>query len=88
MAKKIYIDVTGELVIDSLTEGGVATYIPAYSELTRVIHPGDMLEIRYSYSGRKVVLPTGYADLTDQGGVAYASFAALWDALTPYFASN
>ena len=87
MAKKIYIDTTGELVIDALEEGGTAVYIPAFSEITRIKHLNDALEIRYSYASVKVVLPTSYTKFADESGTAYPTFAALWLALDPYFSN-
>ena len=81
MATKIYVDTTGELVI----EGTNRRKIPAFTELERLEVDDESLIIIYGSTGRGVLAQTIYSNLQDSGGTPYASFAALTLALDSFF---
>ena len=83
MALKIYVETTGELIVEDTTIGTKQAY-PAFSELKRGIN-GDVVTVTSISTNKEV------ADIEDatvwqtKAGVAYVSGAALWTALDTYF---
>lgn len=81
MATKIYVDTTGELVIDR----GWEHRYPAYSEIQRIKTTATSLMLRTINTDIEVLESTEFGDLQLSNGTAYASFAALKTALDPFF---
>ena len=82
MALKLYVETTGELVIEKQRQFNY----PAYSELTRINNGNGSISIStFDESLRTYVSQTPYTELADKSGVVYPSFQAMWDAITPYF---
>ena len=86
MATKIYEDATTkELVI---VRGTLESRFAAFSDLSRVNDNNLNLSITHSDNGMTVLDPTLFSDLQNEGGSAYASFAALKTALDGFFDSS
>ena len=83
MAQKIYVETTGELIVEDTTAGSKRGY-PAYSELERNQN-GDTLNVRSLGSNRNLVLIEDATDWETKAGSAYADGDALWTALDSYF---
>tara|TARA_R110002153_G_scaffold159193_1_gene311333 strand:+ start:422 stop:685 length:264 start_codon:yes stop_codon:yes gene_type:complete len=82
MALKLYVETTGELVIERQRQFNY----PAYSELTRINEGNGSISIQtFDESIKTYVDHTQFTEITDKAGVAYPSFQAMWDAITPYF---
>ena len=83
MATKIYEDATTkELVI---VRGTLESRYAAFSDLSRINDNSSLISITHSNTGRSVLDPTVFSDLQNEGGSAYASFAALKSALDGFF---
>jgi len=82
MAIKLYVESTGELVIERQRQKNY----PPYSELIRVKDSAELISITtFDESLKTYVNQTNFADITDKSGTPYVSFQAMWDAITPYF---
>ena len=78
---KLYVDTTGELVLDN----GWEYRYPAFSEIQRIKIDSDYLRLESIATNRILLDTTIYSDLETSGGTPYASFAALKTALDTYF---
>ncbi len=85
MAIKIFVDTTGELVVNKTENGGDIERYPAFCEITRHQRDADKIIIKSITRGNTIVVPTAFGDIEDEGGTPYANYTALFDALTPYF---
>lgn len=82
MAIKLYVEETGELVIERQRQKNY----PAYSELVRVKDSAELITITtFDESLKTYVNQTNFRVITDKAGTPYVSFQAMWDAITPYF---
>jgi hypothetical protein len=82
MALKLYVETTGELVIERQRQFNY----PAYSELIRTKDDAERISITtFDTTLKTYVQQTPYTEITDKAGTPYATFQAMWDAITPYF---
>ncbi len=78
---KLYVDTTGELVLDN----GWEYRYPAFSEIQRIKIDSNYLRLEAISTNRLILDTTIYSDIEDSGGTPYANFAALKAALDSYF---
>ena len=82
MSLKLYVETTGELVIERQRQFNY----PAYSELIRTKDDAERISITtFDTSLKTYITQTPYTEITDKAGTPYVSFQAMWDAITPYF---
>ncbi len=88
---KLYVDTTGELVLDNSTnplsqlDDGWEYRYPAFSEIQRINVDSNYLRLEGVSTDRVILSTTIYSDIEDSGGTPYVSFAALKTALDSYF---
>ncbi len=83
MANKIYVETTGELIVEDTTAGTKRGY-PAFCEIKRS-QDSNALLIESIASNRAVVDIADASDWQNKAGSAYADGDALWTALDTYF---
>ena len=80
---KLYVNTTGELVID---DGNQKKKFPAFYGIGRTYTNGDdSLILKNLASGEGILGETVYSDIQDEAGDDYADMAAVNTEIDPYF---
>ena len=83
MANKIYVETTGELIVEDTTIGTKRGY-PAFSEIKRGQN-GDVITIQPVATDKMIAHIEDASTWQNKAGASYADGDALWTALDTYF---